>query len=132
MLFLYLTSNLHVHVSAQHNVLALEVPVNHAEGVAICDGSRHLPEDVPSFRLWECAARVDVVQEIPVLRELHEKVAVLVRLEEAVQVDDVRVVDGADDVDLARKELGEVVLGGSLLVQDFDGNLQGRRWERDQ
>ena len=61
------TSNLHTHVSAEHNVLTLEISVDDSKGVAVSNGTSHLFEYMAGLWFREVPSCIDVVQEISIL-----------------------------------------------------------------
>ena len=106
--------------------------MNDSPRVAVGNGTSHLLEDMPSLRLWEVPPGIDVVQEISILSQLQHEESILLSLNQLIQPNDIGVFNALHNGSLSWKELGEVLLGGCFLIQDLDGNLQGKlkksRW----
>ena len=76
----------------EHDVLELEVPVDHVPAVDISDSRRELGEHPPPNNLRKAATILHVLQEV-LMQELHDDVKLRVRLEPLDAANDVRVVE---------------------------------------
>jgi hypothetical protein len=87
----------------EQHVLQLEVTVHDAAGMAVCDGEAQLAEHGARLLLAQAALLEEVVEELAAGAELGDEPDVRLRRDDLEQLDDVRVVQPAVVVDLARQ-----------------------------
>uniref|UniRef100_A0A5F9DD73 Uncharacterized protein n=1 Tax=Oryctolagus cuniculus TaxID=9986 RepID=A0A5F9DD73_RABIT len=116
---------LDVEVLVEEEVLALEVPVDDVQVVAVLDGRGELAEHLARHVLVQGPPALDELEEVALDPELHDDVdAAVRRLEDLVGLDDGAVVDGRQDVHLPRKEPLHEVGGRLLAVDDLDRHVE--------
>ena len=92
--------------------------------MAVSDPAAHLSKDESGLRLVEVTTRVDVVKEIAILGQLKHQEGLLLCLYDLKDLNDVGVLHPLQNLNLSRKELGEVLFRGHLFVEILDGNLE--------
>mmetsp|Transcript_7285 Transcript_7285/g.26071 ORF Transcript_7285/g.26071 Transcript_7285/m.26071 type:complete len:273 (+) Transcript_7285:1135-1953(+) len=116
-------SDLDVVVLVQQQVLRLEVSVHHLVEVAVLNARHNLLEDVPCLVLRQPALLDNVVEELAAGRVLRHHEDVRRRADDLVQLDDVRVPEALQVLDLAPHLLIHVKRANLVAVQDLHRHL---------
>ena len=93
-----------------------------AESVASVHGHEHLPENAARLRLLQAAVRDDELEQLAARDKLGDEVDVSRLLDDLEQVDDVRVLDVLEDLDLARHALDIALVGDAILLEHLDSD----------
>nr|BAG53170.1 unnamed protein product [Homo sapiens] len=116
---------LDVEVLVEEKVLALEVPVDDVQVVAVLDGGGELSEHLACHVLMQGSLALDELEEVALDAKLHDDVDPSVRgLKDLVSLDDGAVVDSCQDVHLPRKESLHKVSRCFLAVDDLDSHIE--------
>lgn len=111
-------------VAVEQQVLELQISVNNASLVQVADTGDKLGEQLTRRAVLQIAVVEDVVEQLTARRILEDDADVALSLNHLMQADNVRVVEPAQDVDLA-VDLGQTVrvAAQSLSPYELDGNL---------
>lgn len=111
----------------EQQVLRLEVPVDYVEVVHVLDAGDDLLVELAGLFLLQFGVLDDVVEELSTAGVLHDQVELLGRLDDLVQLDDVRVPDLLENVDLPGDSLDIRRICNTVLLQNLDANLLTRQ-----
>lgn len=111
-------------VAVEQQVLELQISVNNASLVQVADTGDKLGEQLTRRAVLQIAVVEDVVEQLTARRILEDDADVALGLNHLMQANNVRVVEPAQDVDLA-VDLGQTVrvAAQSLSPYELDGNL---------
>ena len=109
-------------VLLEQDVLRLQVTMHDISLVAVVDAGEDLFHEDSSIALAELTTLEDLVEELTTFADLSNQVIALLILEELVHLDDVRVIDFFENIDLIEKHSLLVVVHVAL-TQDFDRAL---------
>ena len=103
-----------------------------SELVDVLDAGDDLLEEAAALGLLDARLLDDVVEKLAAVRVLHDEVQLLGRLDDLVELDDVRVADHLQDLDLAGHALHVRHLADAVLLEDLHGHLLARQLVRAQ
>ena len=89
----------------EQQVLRLQVSVHNTELVQVFDSADYLLEELASLSLFELLFLDDVVEKLAAADKLHDEEELLWRLNDFKQLDDIRVSDKLENVNLPRHSL---------------------------
>ena len=115
--------DLQTELGIKQQVLAFQIAVNDLHRMAFTDTADKIFEEVSRRLLGQVLSRVDEIEEITAFGQLEYQIRQVIGFEHLVKLDHVLVLHGPQGFDLSRKELGEHILRGGLLVHDLDGHL---------
>lgn len=121
---------LHVHVSRDQNIFAFQISMGIAEVMEVTNSADHLEEPQLGFGFWDRSVVLDEIEQIAVLRISHENEDRVTALKNAVNVDNIGVVDLSKQFELAREKLVEEIFRRFGFVHKLAGQFQSvsRAW----
>ncbi|CEP02057.1 hypothetical protein PBRA_002322 [Plasmodiophora brassicae] len=118
--------DLDVGLGVEEQVLRLQVAVDDVGVVAVLHAVDDLVEEDGGGLLVDPVVLDDEVEQFAAGRVLHDQEHEALRVDDLVQVDDVRVLQMLQDVYLAGHPLDIVDVDDPALLQDLDGDLDPR------
>ena len=115
--------DLDVFVVIEEEVFRLEVSMDDVQLVDILDASVDLLEKLACLVFLQTSVRNNVVKELTAARVLHDQVELLGCLDDLIELDDVRVPDQLQNVDLPSHTFYVRHIRDAVLLQDLDCHL---------
>ena len=119
-------NDLDVFLMIEKQILGLEISMNNTQLMKVLDASDYLMEEAASLRLLDSLALNDVVKELSSACVLHDQIELLRSLDDLVELDDVRMADELEDVDLSGNPLYIAHILDFLLLKNFNSNFLAR------
>jgi len=98
-----------------------------AQLVQVFDATDDLLEEFARFSLFELLLLHDVVEEFAATDELHDQEKLFWSLNDFKELDDVRVSNEFENVDLTRHSLHICIARDLALLEDFDSHLHNNK-----
>ncbi len=96
--------------------------MNYVQAVEVVDSEDQLLEDGAGLSLWQFLAVDDVFEQLAALCVLHDQEELFGTFDDFVELDEVRMPDDLEYVDLSGDPLDVCDLDDLVLVEDLDGH----------